>query len=85
MASNRSKIRVLRAPDRRGCLDAPLISALTGFRLVRAVYGYTNRHRRWGLVEPRKPLGGMILYRISLRGRERPIWLQRTSELCPLF
>jgi hypothetical protein len=28
----------------------------------------------------RKPLGGMLLRRISKRGRERLVWLQRTSK-----
>ena len=80
MGSNSLKIRVLGALERRGWVNAPMLSALASFHPVRAVYTYMNRLRRWGLVERRKPLGGMILYRISQRGRERLVWLQRTSK-----
>lgn len=79
MASNSLEIRVLRALDGRGWLNTPLISALTGFRPVRAVYTYMDRLRRWGLVERRKPLGGPILWSISQRGRERLAWLNRAE------
>ena len=79
MASNRLEIRVLHALDRRGWVNAPMISALTGFRPVRAVYTYMDRLRRWGLVERRRPLGGPIVWAISQRGRERLAWLSRAK------
>jgi hypothetical protein len=79
MGSNSLKIRVLRTLDGRGWLSAPMISALTGFRPVRAVYTYMDRLRRWGLVERRKPLGGPIMWSISQRGRERLAWLNRAE------
>lgn len=77
VGSNSLKIRVLGALDGRGWINAPMISALTGFRPVRAIYTYMDRLRRWGLVERRKPLGGPILWAISQRGRERLVWLNR--------
>jgi len=79
MASKRSNIRVLRALDGRGWVNAPRLSALRGFRPVRAVYTYMNRLRRWGLGKRRKPLGGPILWSISHRGLEWLAWLNRAG------
>jgi hypothetical protein len=76
---NSLRIRVLGTLDRRARLNARVISALAALRPVGPVYGYMNRLRRWGLVHRRKPLGGMILYRISSRGRERLAWLNRAE------
>jgi hypothetical protein len=72
-------IRFLGTLDRRARLNARVLSALTGFRRVRAVYTYMDRLRRWGLVERRKPLGGPILWSISQRGRERLARLNRAE------
>ena len=77
---NRLKIRVLVALESRGWLNAAMVSALAGFRPVRAIYIYMRRLERWGLVRRRKPLGGMILYSISKRGRERLAWLREHSS-----
>jgi len=79
MGSNSLKIRVLRALDGRGWLNAPMISALAKFRPVRAVYIYMQRLQRWGLVRRQEPLGGPILWSISQRGRERLAWLNRAK------
>jgi hypothetical protein len=79
MASNSPKIRALRALDGRGWLSALMISALTGFRPVRAVYTYMGRLHRWCLVKRRKPLGGPIMWSISPRGREWLAWISRAK------
>jgi hypothetical protein len=79
MSSNSLKIRVLAALDGRGWLNAPMISALAEFRPVRAVYVYMKRLQRWGLVRRRTPLGSLILWEITNRGRERLRWLNRAT------
>ncbi len=77
---NRLKIRVLAALEGRGGVNAAMLSALAGFRPVRAIYIYMRRLERWGLVRRRRPLGGLILYSISQRGRERLAWLREHSQ-----
>lgn len=77
---NSLKRRVLGALEERGWVNAPLISGLTGFRPVRAVYSYMNRLVFWGLVRRRRSWGRMILYSISRRGRERLAWLRGHSQ-----
>ena len=74
------KIRVLTALDGRGWLNVPMVSTLADFHPVRSVYTYLLRLQRWGLVRRRKPLGAMILYSISQRGRERLAWLREHSQ-----
>ena len=43
----------------------------------RAVYWRLNRLWRFGLLQRRRNAQGLLVYRISERGRRRLIWLQR--------
>jgi hypothetical protein len=74
-AKNGLKMQVLKALQ-RGWLDPPTISVLVGFFPVRAIYSYLLRLHRWGLLERRRDMRGLLLYRISKRGLERLEWLR---------
>jgi hypothetical protein len=69
----------LTEPWQQGWANPLMISALTGLRRVWAVCTYVNRLQHWGLVERWKPPGGPIMWSISLRGRKRLAWVNRTE------
>ena len=69
------KVRVLQALDHRGWINPPAAATLVGFQPARAMYSYMLRLHRWGLLERQHDSRGLLLYRLSLRGRERLAWL----------
>ena len=79
MASyNSRKLTMLAAFERfGGWLSPPMVARLTGFRPIRAIWSYLRRLNRWGLLYRRRGAGGLVLYRISVKGRERLVWLKR--------
>ena len=50
-------------------------AVLAGFYPVRAAYSYLLRLHRFGLLERSGNSKGLVLYRLSERGRERLRWL----------
>ena len=75
---NSLKLMTLAAFERRGWLNPPTVSQLTGYRPVRAVYSYLLKLHRWGLLLRQRDDRGLLLYRLSDRGRDRLAWLKRT-------
>ncbi len=63
-----------------GWLSPAMVAGLTGFRPIRAAWSYLRRLNRWGLLYRRRGAGGLVLYRISAKGRERLAWLREHSE-----
>ena len=76
IGKNRLKIRILGILDEAGWLNPPRISALVGFFPVRAIYSYLLRLHRWGLLDRRRDRRGLLIYRLSARGRTRLAWLK---------
>ena len=63
-----------------GGVRADRIAWATRFSPKRAVYSHLNRLIRWGLVQHRRDSQGLLVYRISARGRRRLSWLLRKNE-----
>lgn len=55
----------------------PSLAVRIGYFLVRGLYPYVARLRRWGLVTSWRGVSGLLFYRITKRGRERLTWLER--------
>lgn len=60
-----------------GWLNAPAWAVFAGFYPIRAAYSYLLRLHRFGLLYRRRNARGLVLYRISERGRRRLEWLLR--------
>jgi DNA-binding IclR family transcriptional regulator len=75
--TNQRKIQVLKLLDHAGWLNPPAISTRIGFFPTRAMYSYLLRLHRWGLLDRRHDSRGLLLYRLSARGRSRLAWLQQ--------
>jgi DNA-binding PadR family transcriptional regulator len=75
-AKNELKIRVLAALESGNWLGAGMISALSGLRPKRGVYGYMRRLQRWRLVRRRQRIGQRVTFAITERGRARLAWLR---------
>ena len=60
-------------------LRADALAWQTRFFPKRAVYCHLNRLSRWGLIQRRRNAQGLLIYRISGRGRRRLAWLQRSN------
>jgi DNA-binding MarR family transcriptional regulator len=52
----------------------------TRFSPKRAIYAHLNRLWRWGLIQRRRDGQGLLVYRITRRGRERLTWLCRRKR-----
>ena len=76
---NELKSRALSAFENRGWLSPPAWAVLVGFRPIRAAYSYLKRLHHWQLLERAHDRRGLLLYRISERGRGRLAWLRRQS------
>jgi hypothetical protein len=59
-----------------GALRADGVAWKAGIYPKRAVYWRLNRLRLWGLIERRRNAQGLLLYRISERGRRRLAYLR---------
>ncbi len=79
-AYNRMKLRALAAFEDRGWLSPPAWAVLAGYYPVRAAYTYIKRLWRWRLLERELDRRGLLLYRISERGRERLEWLRENEK-----
>ena len=77
---NELKRVVLETFEHRGWLHVPAWAALASYYPVRGAYKVLKRLHRWKLLEYRLDARGMILYRISDRGRRRLTWLQEHSK-----
>jgi len=77
MQFNERKRQALAIFAQRGWLNPPAWAALAAFYPVRAAYSYLVRLHRWGLLERRQDLRGLLLYRLSERGQTRLAWLNR--------
>jgi hypothetical protein len=80
MAYNGMKLQALTASEDRGWLSPPAWAVLTGYYPVRAAYTYIKRLWTWKLLERRLDRCGLLLDRISERGRGRLAWLQEKEE-----
>ena len=77
---NLLKLRALEAFENRGMMNPPIWAVLVGFYPARAAYTYLLRLHRFGLLNRRQDDGGLILYGISRRGKERLEWLKTNIE-----
>jgi len=75
-AYNRMKLRALAALEDRGWLSPPAWAVLAGYYPVRAAYTYLKRLWTWRLLERQLDRRGLLLYRLSERGRARLAWLR---------
>ena len=76
---NARKRRILSVLERvypKG-MRADALAWKAGVSPKRAVYWRLNRLWRFGLLQRRRNAQGLLVYRISERGRRRLIWLQR--------
>jgi hypothetical protein len=60
-----------------GWLNPPAWAVLAGFYPVRASWTYLLRLHRFGLLQRRRDPRGLVLYRLTERGRRRLVWLSR--------
>jgi len=77
---NERKLQTLTIFEGRGWLSPPAWAVLAGFYPVRAGYSYLLQLHRWRLLDRALDRRGLILYRISERGRERLTWLRRHNR-----
>jgi hypothetical protein len=70
-AYNQMKLQALAAFEDRGWISPPAWAVLSGYYPVRAAYTYIKRLWTWKLLERRLDRRGLLLYRISERGRGR--------------
>jgi hypothetical protein len=75
-AYNRMKLRALATLENRGWLSPPAWAVLAGYYPIRTAYTYLKRLWNWRLLERRLDRRGLLLYRISERGRTRLEWLR---------
>jgi hypothetical protein len=54
-------------------------ASLANFYPVRAAYSYLKRLHQFGLLERGAPSNHVVVYRLSVKGKERLIWLLRGS------
>lgn len=64
-----------------GGLRADAIAWKSGVSPKRAIYWRLNRLWRFGLLQRQRNAQGLLVYRISARGRRRLSWLLRKNEL----
>ena len=60
-------------------MRADALAWKAGVSPKRAVYWRLNRLWRFGLLQRRRNAQGLLVYRISERGRRRLTWLERTK------
>ncbi len=60
-----------------GWLYPPAWAVLAGFWPLRTSWSYLIRLHRFGLLQRRRDARGLIVYRLSRRGRSRLAWLRR--------
>jgi len=77
---NRMKLQALAAFEDRGWISPPAWAVLAGYYPVRAAYTYIKRLWTWKLLERRLDRRGLLLYRISERGRGRLAWLRGNEK-----
>ena len=77
---NSLKRRALEIFLRYGCLNAPAWAMLVNMQPVRSSYSYLLRLHRFGLLTREHDSEGLLMYRISERGRQRLNWLQITNH-----
>jgi hypothetical protein len=78
---NRLKKRALEIFEcHGGWLSPPEWAVLAGFYPTRAAYSYLLRLHRFGLLERYCSGGGKVAYKLSVRGRSRLAWLERTCQ-----
>jgi hypothetical protein len=73
---NLLKFRALEAFEINGPMNPPVWAVHVGFYPARSAYTYLLRLYRFGLLQRRLDDGGLIVYSISRRGRERLEWLR---------
>jgi len=75
MRFNQRKRQGLAIFAEHGWLNPPTWTVLARFYPVRAAYSYLIQLHRWGLLERRQDLRGLVLYRLSPRGLRQLAWL----------
>lgn len=77
---NELKQKALAIFEDRGWLNVPAWAALASYYPIRSAYSVLKRLHRWQLLECRLDRRGLLLYRISDRGRARLAWLRRSMR-----
>ena len=77
---NELKRRALAAFEERGWISPPAWAVLVGIYPIRAAYSYLKRLWAWRLLERRLDRRGLLLYRLSERGRARLAWLRERAR-----
>ncbi len=78
---NELKLKALGIFENRGWLNVPAWATLAGYYPIRSAYTVLKRFHRWHLLECRLDARGLLLYRISDRGRARLAWLRNGREI----
>lgn len=78
---NSLKRHALAVLEERGWLSPPAWAVLAGFYPVRASYSYLKRLHKWKLLDRTLDRRGLLLYRLSQRGRARLAWLRRREAI----
>jgi hypothetical protein len=79
-ARNELKRIALTVFEDRGWLNVPAWAKLAGYYPIRGAYAVLKRYHRWKLLDRRLDARGLILYRISDRGRARLAWLRGQTK-----
>jgi hypothetical protein len=66
--------------ENRGWLNVPAWATLAAYYPIRSAYTVLKRFHRWRLLERRLDGRGLLLYRISDRGRARLAWLRNSRK-----
>ncbi|HUZ46417.1 MAG TPA: hypothetical protein VMW54_07245 [Terriglobia bacterium] len=63
-----------------GALRADAVAWKAGVSPKRAIYWRLNQLHRWGLIERRRDAQGLLVYRITARGKRRLAWLGQNRQ-----
>lgn len=74
---NELKREALAIFENRGWLNVPTWAKLAGYYPIRSAYTVLKRFHHWKLLKRRLDTRGLLLYRISGRGRTRLAWLRQ--------
>jgi hypothetical protein len=75
MRYNQRKRQALSIFAAHGWLNPPAWANLASFSPTRSAYSYLIRLYRFGLLQRRRGLRGLVFYRLSMRGQRRLEWL----------
>ncbi len=77
---NKLKLRTLSTFENRGWLSPPAFAVIAKFYPIRSAYSYLRRLHRYQLLDRALDARGLLLYRLTDKGRRRIVWIRSALE-----